>query len=94
MMHFQDPYNYDVERVERCGIHYTMPDGRIIPFCAFNVLPEIYRDKVQREYAISAKEWEDKTGKKLADDKYKRDAKKLEGGKPYKHIYTLKDYFK
>lgn len=94
MMHFQDPYNYDVERVERCCIHYTMPDGRIIPFCTFNVLPEIYRDKVQAQYAISQKEWEKRTGQKLADTKYKRDAKKLEEGEIYKKTYSgLKDYF-
>jgi len=72
MMHFMDPYNYDVERVKRCVIHYAMPDGRVVPFCAFNVIPELYRDKVQREYSIPAKEWEERTGKKLADDKYHR----------------------
>ncbi|ABM81077.1 putative Fe-S osidoreductase [Hyperthermus butylicus DSM 5456] len=36
-MHFMDPYNYDVERVMRCNIHYLSPDGRIIPFCTYNV---------------------------------------------------------
>jgi uncharacterized radical SAM superfamily Fe-S cluster-containing enzyme len=95
MMHFQDPYNYDVERVERCCIHYAMPDGRIIPFCTFNVIPEVYRDKVQAQYAMSAHEWEKKTGKKLADDKYRRDAKRLEEGEEYKKVYGgLKNYFK
>ncbi len=49
-MHFMDKYNYDVTRVRRCNIHYLTPDGRIIPFCAFNVLEEIYRDYVQKEY--------------------------------------------
>ncbi len=94
MMHFQDPYNYDVERVERCCIHYAMPDGRIIPFCAFNVLPEVYRDKVQAQYSISQEEWERRSGQTIAEGKYKRDAKKLEEGQVYKDIYTLKDYFK
>lgn len=94
LMHFQDLYNYDVERVERCCIHYAMPDGRIIPFCAFNVLPEVYRDKVQAQYGISAKEWEAKTGKKLAEGKYKRDIKTLEEGETYQRTYNnLKDYF-
>ena len=32
-MHFMDPYNFDLERVQRCLIHYAVPDGRIIPFC-------------------------------------------------------------
>ncbi len=72
MMHFMDPYNYDVERVKRCVIHYAMPDGRIVPFCAFNVLPELYRDKVQREYSIPAEEWEKLNKKKLIEDKYHR----------------------
>jgi hypothetical protein len=72
MMHFQDPYNYDIERVERCAIHYVMPDGRIVPFCAFNVFPEFYRDVVQERYSMLPSEWERKTGKKLKDDLYKR----------------------
>jgi len=72
MMHFQDKYNYDVERVRRCCIHYLVPDGRIIPFCAFNVLPEIYRDVIQKKYGIPIEEWEKKTGRKLSDDIYRR----------------------
>jgi len=71
MMHFQDLYNYDIERVKRCVIHYGTPDGRIIPFCAFNVLPEMYRDKIHAEYGIPIEEWEKKTGKKLKDDIYR-----------------------
>jgi Predicted Fe-S oxidoreductases len=61
-MHFMDQYNYDVERVMRCDIHYTMPDGRVVPFCAFNVLPEIYRDYVQKQYSISFEEYEKRYG--------------------------------
>ncbi len=57
MMHFMDEYNYDVERVERCVIHYAMPDGRIVPFCTFNVIPELYRDKVQAQFSYSWEEW-------------------------------------
>ncbi|MCX8185490.1 MAG: radical SAM protein, partial [Sulfolobales archaeon] len=44
MMHFMDLYNYDIERVKRCCIHYVMTDNRVVPFCAFNVIPEWYRD--------------------------------------------------
>ncbi len=72
MMHFQDLYNYDIDRVQRCCIHYAVPDGRIIPFCAFNVIPQVFRDKTQKEFSIPAKEWERKHKKKLKDDKYKR----------------------
>ncbi|NIW13055.1 MAG: radical SAM protein, partial [Candidatus Thorarchaeota archaeon] len=32
MMHFQDLYNYDIQRVKRCDISYLSPDGRVIPF--------------------------------------------------------------
>lgn len=48
-MHFMDPYNFDLERVERCGIHYAAPDGRIIPFCTMNTL---YRPKVEQMFSV------------------------------------------
>jgi uncharacterized radical SAM superfamily Fe-S cluster-containing enzyme len=47
-MHFMDPYNFDIERVQRCGIHYAVPDGRIIPFCTMNSL---HREKIERQFA-------------------------------------------
>jgi uncharacterized radical SAM superfamily Fe-S cluster-containing enzyme len=37
-MHFMDPYNFDCARVRNCVIHYGLPNGRIIPFCAYNNL--------------------------------------------------------
>lgn len=86
-MHFQDLYNYDVERVERCGVHYATPDGKIIPFCAFNVLPEQYRDRIQDQYSIPQKEWEKLTGKTLKGEFYRRDAKTLAAGDAYKKAY-------
>ncbi|MEK6887409.1 MAG: tetraether lipid synthase Tes [Candidatus Aenigmatarchaeota archaeon] len=72
MMHFQDPYNWDIDRIHKCNIHYAVPDGRILPFCTFNVIPALYRDKVQREFSITPEEWEKKTGKKLDDDRHHR----------------------
>jgi len=87
MMHFQDLYNYDIERVKRCCIHYAMTDGRIIPFCAFNVIPEWYRDKTQKAQGIDIKEWEKETGKRMKDDLYKRDTKKLEASELYRKTY-------
>jgi len=71
LMHFQDKFNQDLERVQRCDIHYLTPDLRIIPFCAFNVLPEWYRDSVQQKFGVPVKEWEAKTGRTLEDDLYK-----------------------
>ena len=53
MMHFMDLYNYDVTRVRRCNIHYTTPDGRIIPFCAYNVMESIYRDYILKQYSTT-----------------------------------------
>ncbi len=70
MMHFQDKYNLDVERVKRCDIHYLTPDNRIIPFCAFNVIPEWYRDTIQKSYGVPTEEWEKKTGLRLEDSMY------------------------
>ena len=58
-MHFQDAYNYDIERVKRCVIHYVVPDGRIIPFCAYNGGP-IYREEVEKNYSIPLQEWKEK----------------------------------
>jgi hypothetical protein len=84
MMHFQDLYNYDVERVKRCCIHYTMTDNRVIPFCAFNVIPEWYRDKNQAAHGLSFAGWERKTGRTLKADLYKRDVKKLKSTDVYK----------
>jgi uncharacterized radical SAM superfamily Fe-S cluster-containing enzyme len=43
IMHFQDLYNIDLEKLERCGIHYSLPDGRIIPFCSYNT---VHRSKL------------------------------------------------
>jgi hypothetical protein len=72
MMHFQDLYNWDIERVKRCAVHYATPDGKIIPFCTFNVIPTMYRDRIQREFSVPINEWEQRTGRKLKDDFYRR----------------------
>ena len=52
-MHFQDAYNFDLERVKRCGIHYAAPDGRIIPFCSYNA---IHRPSVEKAFSVSLHE--------------------------------------
>ena len=49
-MHFMDNYNYDVERVQRCCIHYATPDGRLIPFCTYNSGP-VFREQVWKKYS-------------------------------------------
>jgi uncharacterized radical SAM superfamily Fe-S cluster-containing enzyme len=52
-MHFMDSYNYDVERVKRCVIHYAAPNGLIYPFCAYNSGP-VYRERIEREFSVPA----------------------------------------
>lgn len=87
MMHFMDLYNYDIERVKRCTIHYAMSDGRIIPFCAFNVIPEWYRDKHQKSQGISFSEWEKLTGRDMKDCLYRRNTRELASSEIYKKTY-------
>ncbi|MDI6903258.1 MAG: hypothetical protein QMC77_05930, partial [Methanocellales archaeon] len=62
-MHFQDSYNYDIERVKRCVIHYATPDPkrRIIPFCAYNSGPT-FRREIEQKYSIPLEEWERQHG--------------------------------
>jgi uncharacterized radical SAM superfamily Fe-S cluster-containing enzyme len=54
MMHFQDPYNFDLERVQHCDINYSVPDGRIIPFCTMNT---IHRSRVEKKFSKTIDEW-------------------------------------
>ncbi len=48
-MHFMDKYNYDLERVKRCAIHYTASDGLIYPFCTYNS-GHNFRNRVEAAY--------------------------------------------
>jgi tetraether lipid synthase len=50
-MHFQDVYNIDLERLQRCGVHYATPDGRIIPFCAYNT---IHRKEIEDKFCMQS----------------------------------------
>lgn len=36
-MAFQDAWNLDLERLRDCCIHVMSPDGKLIPFCAYNL---------------------------------------------------------
>ncbi len=54
-MHFMDKYNYDLERVQRCCIHYATPDGKLIPFCTYNSGP-VYREQVWKKFAKKPEE--------------------------------------
>ncbi len=60
-MHFQDPYNYDLERIHRCVIHYVTPDLKLIPFCSYNTGPT-FREIVEKKYSISLEEYRKRHG--------------------------------
>jgi hypothetical protein len=38
-----DAYNFDLDRAKRCCVHALAPDGRLIPFCLYNI-------KYRRQY--------------------------------------------
>ncbi len=54
-MHFMDPYNFDLDRVQSCCIHYAVPDGRIIPFCTMN---SIHRAAVEEHLGVPFSQWQ------------------------------------
>ncbi len=62
-MHFMDPYNFDLERVQSCCIHYAVPDGRIIPFCTMN---SIHRAKVEEQLGTALPVWQKKHKQRIA----------------------------
>ena len=49
-MHFQDCYNYEAERSQRCVVHHAAPDGKLYPFCAYNCGP-YFRSKVEKQFS-------------------------------------------
>ena len=55
-MHFQDAYNMDVARVQRCVVHYGVlnpddpQDVLQIPFCTFNT---IHRERIEKQWALN-----------------------------------------
>ena len=44
---FMDEYNLDLKRLMKCCIHELLPDGRTVPFCAYNSLG--HRKQVKRK---------------------------------------------
>ncbi|MBN2157422.1 MAG: radical SAM protein [Candidatus Lokiarchaeota archaeon] len=55
-MHFQDAYNFDMERAKRCIVHFgvAMPDGSVleIPFCVMNIFR---RNEIEKQIAVPYK---------------------------------------
>jgi hypothetical protein len=54
-MHFMDRYNFDVERIKRCVIPYSTPEG-VYPFCTYNCGPE-FRKYVEALHSVPNKAW-------------------------------------
>jgi len=49
-MHFQDSYNYELDRCRHCVILYAAPNGRFYPFCTWNSGPS-HRYNVERAFS-------------------------------------------
>jgi uncharacterized radical SAM superfamily Fe-S cluster-containing enzyme len=64
-MWFQDPFNLNIDRLERCVIHYTTLEG-IVPFCSYNGLG--IGDKIRDKHSLPIKDWENETGRDIKDD--------------------------
>lgn len=64
-MWFQDPWNIQISRVEKCVIQYITEEG-LISFCLYNGLR--FGDKLREKHGEKIKEWEKRTGRKIKDD--------------------------
>src|SRR4029079_1368795 len=42
---FMDEHTFEIDRIKKCCTHYAMPDGRLMPGCAYNMF---YRHKDPR----------------------------------------------
>ncbi|MFN8215131.1 MAG: radical SAM protein [Solirubrobacterales bacterium] len=51
---FQDPYTLDLGKLRKCCVSEIAPDGRLIPFCAYNSVG--YREQVRAEMSAAAEE--------------------------------------
>jgi 7,8-dihydro-6-hydroxymethylpterin dimethyltransferase len=50
---FQDPYTLDVRKLRKCCVAEIVPDGRLIPFCAYNSVG--YREQVRAQLSAAAR---------------------------------------
>lgn len=50
-MAFQDAWNLDLDRLRDCCIHTVSPDGRLIPFCAYNLTDQMGRSIYRNQQA-------------------------------------------
>jgi uncharacterized radical SAM superfamily Fe-S cluster-containing enzyme len=50
---FQDPYTLDLSKLRKCCVSEITPDGRLIPFCAYNSVG--YREQVRLEMSRNSR---------------------------------------
>ncbi|MDO0823396.1 radical SAM (seleno)protein TrsS [Desulfosporosinus nitroreducens] len=48
-MAFQDVWNLDIDRLKNCCIHVVSPEGKLIPFCAYNLTDKFGHSIYRRE---------------------------------------------
>jgi uncharacterized radical SAM superfamily Fe-S cluster-containing enzyme len=48
-MAFQDVWNIDLDRLKNCCIHVVSPEGKLIPFCAYNLTDKFGHSIYRRE---------------------------------------------
>ena len=48
-----DPWTFNVKQVMKCCVGILVPDGRIIPFCAYNSVG--YREEIRDQLAEEQK---------------------------------------
>ena len=92
MMHFQDYYNYDVNRVQRCSIHY-LAGNRLIPFCTYNVFPNIHRDRYLSKHKVTGERAEKLVKKSMEAkervEKFRERKDEIVSSETYRKIYGL-----
>ena len=50
---FMDPYTFNVKQVMKCCVGILVPDGRVIPFCAYNSVG--YREEIREKLTMQPK---------------------------------------
>jgi uncharacterized radical SAM superfamily Fe-S cluster-containing enzyme len=52
-MAFQDAWTLDLERLRECYIHTASPDGKLVPFCAYNLTDKLGRSLYRNNHVIA-----------------------------------------
>jgi uncharacterized radical SAM superfamily Fe-S cluster-containing enzyme len=47
---FLDPYTFNVKQVMKCCVGILVPDGRVVPFCAYNSVG--YRERIRAQLTL------------------------------------------